>query len=215
MEPPHKRGGIGLGLRGYALAGEQVANEAIEIARAPGRIGDLWRWVIDGRLEGPPGGPLVADGRPIGFGVGGVRNGRRIPRVEGSPSNPVGEVPGDLLGELRGVGGHLVAVVVGQRPDQHALLRFARHDRRPRVAPGPQRLPPVEGQAPLLLAVAVVTALAVLHEHRPDLRLEERGLAIVATSGDGAGRQQKAEGRTELGMNRWHDGEAAPVEAGR
>ena len=56
--------------------------------------------------------------------------------------------------------------------NQQALIRLARHERRPGVAPLERRLAAVEPQARGLLLLAVALEAAV-DQDRPDLRLEE------------------------------------------
>ncbi len=92
--------------------------------------------------------------------------------VGGTHADPTLEIGDDRLGQLA-ARRHLQEVVP-QGVEDHTFLRGVRDDRWTDVAPLADRLARVEPQPPLdgfrLGRVALVT---VLHEHGPDVRLEE------------------------------------------
>ena len=78
------------------------------------------------------------------------------------------------------------------RLDEQALVRLARHGRRPAVAPLEHRLPTREAQ-PALRLLAAVALLALLDQERPDLLLEERDpVGIIAGARPVPGRRGRA-----------------------
>ena len=100
-----------------------------------------------------------------------------VARVGCPHRHPALEVGDHLVGQLL-LGRHLeVVVLVADRLDQQALLEVARHDRGAEVAPLADALPRVEHEVRLdLLGRRGVALVAVLDQHRADLRLEEREL---------------------------------------
>ena len=148
-------------------------NEAVDIVSHPAGRGHLRRrHRREATVRPVPASRLDVD-RPLVDG-----RERLVPRVGSPHVDPCLEVGDHLVGEFSG-GGHLEAVVLERRQEE-AVLLLARHHRGTAFPALGHASPGVHHQAGLERAGPQgfhgVALVAVLGEHGPDSRLEERDL---------------------------------------
>ncbi len=147
---------------------------------------------MDDRLETPPFLSSFADRFPRSglrqlFGRGWL-----VPWIGRSHGNPLSEILQYLLVQSRSVLRHpQILELVPNRLQEEALLGFAGDDGGAFAPSLQQSVLEVQDQFRLRLARAVVALVAMLHQYRPNLRLEEI-IPLVGSQGEGE-EQEKLE----------------------
>ncbi len=152
-------------------------DEAIERRASPSRIADAWQRRLARRLEGPePAAVLDVDDSLLRPRPRPALGGPLVAVGIGRPDlDPLLEV-GDLLIRELLLRRHLqVAVRVPHRLNQQAIVRLARHDRRPSLSAAQNAARRVEPQSRRLL-LRPMTLVALLDKQRADLLLEKGDL---------------------------------------
>ena len=155
-------------------------DEAVDLAPWPGVVGDFWRVRRVRRNERPK----LAAGLEVDLAfdrvaaVGHARVGRTHP-------NPLGEIVGDLPGELV-AGWHLQFAVTPDRLQQAALGWFAGDDHRAGFAAVEHALLRVKKQLALEVAgLGGVALVTVVRQHWADIFLEKRNARGIRLGGTG------------------------------
>ena len=179
-----------------SLRGRRVGNDAgrflpgpyetVQRVSSPGLIFDRRQSRLSQRLKRPV--------LPSDFNVDFCcDHGDAVPRIRSSHLDPLDEVSNQLVRQLA-FRRHLERVVF-QRCDQQTFVRLARHDSRAAFSALATAVARIEKQSALQIVLAEsagrVTLVAVLNEHRPNLRLEKVEPFSVRVGGLGNGRNSK------------------------
>ena len=179
-------------------------DETVEVGPRPGGVGDGRGRRVGDRAEGP----VVAAGGGDRRGAGGAR----VFGPRGAVRDPLGQ-RGDLRGCELALRRHPQLAGVADGGEERPPVGLPGHDRRAALPALQQRGAGIDPQARFLLLRAVAP-LALGHQHRPNVRLEERDRLRRRVGGRGVRRPQ-GEDRQRPRPGRGQESEVSHAGVGR